>query len=51
VDISEDYAKYGLKEKVRFNNITQGSTKECLKYLILSKVVDYGENKVHISPE
>jgi len=44
-NISEGYAKYGLKDKVRFYNIAQGSIEECRYYLILSKDLRYGENK------
>lgn len=43
-NIAEGYAKYGLKDKVRFYNIAQGSLEECRYYLILSNDLDYGEN-------
>ena len=43
-NIAEGYAKYGLKDKVRFYNIAQGSLEECRYYLILSSDLDYGEN-------
>ena len=43
-NISEGYAKYGLKDKVRFYNIAQGSIEECQYYLILSADLEYGEN-------
>jgi len=41
-NISEGYAKFGLKDKVRFYNIAQGSAEECRYYLILSKDLGYG---------
>jgi len=43
-NIAEGYAKYGLKDKVRFYNIAQGSLEECRYYLILSSDLGYGEN-------
>ena len=43
-NIAEGYVKYGLKDKVRFYNIAQGSLEECRYYLILSNDLGYGEN-------
>jgi len=43
-NIAEGYAKMGLKDKLRFYNIAQGSAEECRYYLILSKDLGYGEN-------
>jgi len=42
-NIAEGYAKFGLKDKVRFYNIAQGSLEECRYYLILSKDLGYGD--------
>jgi len=44
-NIAEGYAKYGLKDKVRFYNIAQGSVEECRYYLILCKDLGYGESE------
>ena len=44
-NIAEGYAKYGLKDKVRFYNIAQGSAEECQYYLILSKDLGYGDSE------
>jgi len=43
-NIAEGYVKMGLKDKIRFYNIAQGSAEECLYYLILSNDLGYGEN-------
>ena len=41
---TEGYAKMGLKDKIRFYNIAQGSIEECRYYLILSRDLGFGEN-------
>lgn len=41
--IAEGYSKKGLKDKVRFFNISQGSLGECQYYLRLTKDLNYGE--------
>jgi len=43
-NIAEGYAKMGLKDKIRFYNIAQGSAEEGRYYLILSKDLEYVEN-------
>jgi len=43
-NIAEGYAKMGLKDKIRFYNIAQGSLEECRYYLILSSDLGYGKN-------
>ena len=40
-NIAEGYRKVGLKDKLRFFNIAQGSLEECRYYIILSKDLDY----------
>lgn len=42
-NIAEGYSKKGLKDKVRFFNISQGSLGECQYYLRLTKDLNYGE--------
>jgi four helix bundle protein len=42
-NIVEGYSKRGLKDKVRFLNIAQGSLSECEYYLRLTKDLLYGE--------
>lgn len=41
-NIAEGYSKKGLKDKMRFLNIAQGSLSECQYYLILSRDLRYG---------
>ncbi len=36
-NISEGYKRYGLKDKIRFFNISEGSLEECRYYLLLSR--------------
>ncbi|MEK6614883.1 MAG: four helix bundle protein [Bacteroidota bacterium] len=43
-NIAEGFKKRGKKDKVRFLNISQGSTEECRYYLILSRDLNYGTN-------
>jgi four helix bundle protein len=44
-NIAEGFKKKGKKDKGRILNISQGSTEECRYYLILSRDLNYGENK------
>lgn len=41
-NIAEGYRKRGLRDKVRFLNIAQGSLSECKYYLILIRDLNYG---------
>jgi four helix bundle protein len=41
-NIAEGYRKRGLRDKVRFLNIAQGSLSECKYYLILIRDLHYG---------
>lgn len=43
-NIAEGYKKKGLKDKVRFFNISHGSLEECRYYIILSKDLGYINN-------
>jgi four helix bundle protein len=43
-NIAEGFKKRTRKDKIRYLNISQGSTEECRYYLILSRDLDYGEN-------
>jgi len=40
-NIAEGYKKKGIKDKLRFYNISQGSLEECRYYLILIKDLEY----------
>jgi len=40
-NISEGYGKKGLKDKLRFYNMAEGSINECRYYIILSKDLGY----------
>jgi four helix bundle protein len=42
-NIAEGFKKNGLKDKVRFYNIAEGSINECLYYIRLSSDLKYGE--------
>jgi four helix bundle protein len=44
-NIAEGYKKRGIKDKMRFMNISQGSLEEVRYYLILAKDLEYGENQ------
>lgn len=44
-NIAEGYKRAGKKDKVRFFNISQSSLEECRYFLILARVLNYGENK------
>jgi len=40
-NIAEGYRKRGIKDKLRFYNISQGSADECMYYIILSRDLKY----------
>lgn len=40
-NIAEGYKKQGIKDKLKFYNISEGSLEECRYYLILSRDLDY----------
>lgn len=40
-NIAEGYRKRGIKDKLRFYNISQGSADECLYFIILSRDLGY----------
>jgi len=40
-NIAEGYKKKGVKDKLRFYNIAQGSLEECRYFLILAKDLEY----------
>lgn len=42
-NIAEGYSKKGLKDKVRFLNIAQGSLSECQYYIRLAKDLGYAD--------
>ncbi len=42
-NIAEGYKKKGVKDKLRFYNISQGSIEECRYYLILSRDLNYAQ--------
>jgi len=44
-NVAEGFKKRGMKDKVRFLNIAQGSLEECRYYLILSRDLNYGKNE------
>ncbi|MBO0800587.1 MAG: four helix bundle protein [Blastocatellia bacterium] len=44
-NIAEGFRRRGKGDKVRFLNISQGSLEECRYYLILSRDLNYGDNK------
>jgi four helix bundle protein len=43
-NIAEGYRKSGMKDKIRFYNIAEGSINECSYYLRLASDLHYGEN-------
>jgi four helix bundle protein len=45
-NISEGFAKKSGLEKIRFLNISQGSLEECKYFVILSRDLGYGSDKV-----
>lgn len=44
-NIAEGFPKKSNLDKIRFYNIAQGSLSECQYYLILTKDLEYGNNK------
>jgi len=44
-NIAEGFVKKGKADKLRYYNIAQGSIQECKYYIILSKDLNYIENK------
>ncbi len=44
-NIVEGFKKKGIRDKVRYLNISQGSLEECRYYIILSKDLGYGNKK------
>jgi four helix bundle protein len=42
-NIAEGYSKKGLKDKIRFLNIAQGSLSECQYYIRLAKDLGYAD--------
>lgn len=45
-NIAEGFAKYSIRDKVRFMNIAQGSLEECKYYILLSKDLGFGETQI-----
>jgi len=43
-NIVEGFPKRGIKDKLRFYNISQGSLEECRYFLILTKDLDYSKD-------
>lgn len=43
-NIAEGYKKKGVKDKLRFYNIAQGSLEECRYFLILTKDLEYAKS-------
>jgi len=43
-NIAEGYTRKGMKDKLRFYNIAQGSLEECRYYILLSKDLSYSVN-------
>ncbi|MBW1295261.1 four helix bundle protein [Aquimarina litoralis] len=43
-NIAEGYKKKGVKDKLRFFNIAQGSLEECRYYIILTKDLKYAQD-------
>jgi four helix bundle protein len=48
-NFAEGFGKFGLKDKIRFYNVSQGSLEESRYYLILAKDLNYGETKILLS--
>jgi len=44
-NIAEGFAKRGIKDKLRFNNISQGSLQELKYFIILSTDLNYHQSK------
>lgn len=45
-NIAEGFKKNGLRDKIRFYNIAEGSLNECFYYLRLSSDLKYGDNSI-----
>ena len=45
-NIAEGFKKNGLRDKIRFYNIAEGSINECFYYLRLSSDLKYGDNLI-----
>lgn len=43
-NFAEGFRKFGLADKIRFYNISQGSLEECRYYLILAKDLRFGDS-------
>ncbi|NQX99366.1 MAG: four helix bundle protein [Flavobacteriales bacterium] len=50
-NIAEGYKKKGIKDKLRFFNIAQGSLEECRYYIILSNDLKYINNANELNNE
>lgn len=50
-NIAEGYKKKGIKDKLRFYNIAQGSLEECRYYIILAKDLKYIENDKELNSQ
>lgn len=50
-NIAEGYSKKGLKDKIRFFNIAQGSLSECQYYLRLARDLKYGGEVLHLEQD
>ena len=48
-NIAEGYIKKGIKDKLRFFNIAQGSLEECRYYIILSRDLNYIDNEKELN--
>ena len=46
-NIAEGYRKRGIKDKLRYYNISQGSADECLYYIILSRDLGFITTEVY----
>lgn len=47
-NIAEGYRRDGVKDKLRFLNIAQGSLEECRYYILLARDLDYINDKQQI---
>jgi four helix bundle protein len=45
-NIAEGFKKNGIRDKIRFYNIAEGSINECFYYLRLSSDLKYGDNLI-----
>jgi len=46
-NIAEGYRKRGIKDKLRFYNISQGSADECLYFILLSRDLGFITNDIY----